>query len=453
MYHHYTVDEHTLRAVEVISDIEHGRREAAHPLATKIFPQIVNRRALYLAMLLHDTGKGLGDQQIEGEIQVKSAGARLGLPKEEVELAAWLVRRHLAMSDTAQKRDLSDARTITDFADLVQTPEKLRLLLVLTIADIRAVGEGVWNSWKAQLLRDLFRLTEAAFRGGRAAETAVQERLAERAQEGRTAVEAAFPPASSGALQTWLQAMEDAYWLAFDTEAHLWHAQELNKRQGDAIFAAARPAPNRGVTDLLVKAPDRKGLFVAITGALAAEGASVVDARIYTSKAGDAFDVFTVQDWTGAALGADDPSRLKRLIRAIELAAAGDAVTLAREAVTPRKASAFAIEPMVVVDNSAATDSTVLEVSGRDRPGLLRDLARVLVERECVLSSAHVESVGERAVDAFYVQGPKGGKIEEPEQLARLKAELIEALRAHEPAAPMTPARRLLARAPASAGR
>ncbi|MET0546528.1 MAG: [protein-PII] uridylyltransferase, partial [Caulobacterales bacterium] len=147
MYHHFTVDEHTLRAVGFISDIEHGRREADHPLATKIFPQIVNRRALYLAMLLHDTGKGRGDQQIEGEHQVRSAGARLGLPKEEVDLTAWLVRHHLAMSDTAQKRDLSDPRTVTDFAELVRTPEKLRLLLVLTIADIRAVGEGVWNSW------------------------------------------------------------------------------------------------------------------------------------------------------------------------------------------------------------------------------------------------------------------------------------------------------------------
>ncbi|MET0546656.1 MAG: ACT domain-containing protein, partial [Caulobacterales bacterium] len=373
--------------------------------------------------------------------------------KEEIDLTAWLVRHHLAMSDTAQKRDLSDPRTVTDFAELVRTPEKLRLLLVLTIADIRAVGEGVWNSWKAQLLRDLFRLTEAAFRGGRAAEAAVQSRLKERAMEGRAAVEAAFPPASSGALQAWLQAMEDAYWLAFDTRAHLWHAQELNARQDEKIFAAALPDPARGVTDVLVRAPDREGLFVAITGALAAEGASVVDARIYTSKAGEAFDVFSVQDLRGHALGADDPHRLNRLLRSIELAAAGDAQTLAREAPPLRKPSAFAIEPFVVVDNSAATDCTVLEVSGRDRTGLLRDLARVLANNQCVVSSAHVESVGERAVDAFYVHGPEGGKIEDLEALARIKKELAEALRAHEPTAPMTPARRLLARAPASAAR
>ncbi len=453
MYHHYTVDEHTLRAIEYISEIEHGRKEADHPLATQIFPQIAHRRALYLAMLMHDTGKGRGDQQIEGEVQVRSAGARLGLPREEIDLTAWLVRHHLAMSDTAQKRDLSDPRTITDFADVVQTPEKLRLLLVLTIADIKAVGEGVWNSWKAQLLRDLFRLTEAAFRGGRAAETAVQTRLAERAKESRAAVEAAFPPASSGALQSWLHAMEDAYWLGFAIDAHLWHAKELNAHQGVPIFAAAKPDPRRGVTDVLVKAPDRAGLFVALTGALAAEGASVVDARIYTSKAGEAFDVFSLQDWSGQAFGADDSHRLARLIRSIELAAAGDEQTLAREITPPKKPSAFAIDPLVVADNGAATDCTVLEVSGRDRAGLLRDLARVFVENDCALKSAHVESVGERAVDAFYVHRPAGGKIEDPAQLETLKAALLEALTAYEPAAPMTPARRVMARAPASAGR
>jgi len=453
MYHHFTVDEHTLRAVDYISEIEHGRREADHPLATQIFPQIAHRRALYLAMLLHDTGKGKGDQQIEGEVQVRSAGARLGLPHEEIDLTAWLVRHHLLMSDTAQKRDLSDPRTITDFADAVQTPEKLRLLLVLTIADIKAVGEGVWNSWKAQLLRDLFRLTEAAFRGGRAAESAVQSRLAERAQESRAAVEAAFPPASSGALQAWLQALEDAYWLGFDTSAHLWHARELHAHEAQPIFASARPDPRRGVTDVQVKAPDRAGLFVALTGALASEGASVVDARIYTSKAGEAFDVFSLQDWSGQAFGADDPHRLARLIRSIELAAAGDEQTLAREITPPKKPSAFSIEPLVVADNSAATDCTVLEVSGRDRAGLLRDLARVLAQNNCALKSAHVESVGERAVDAFYVHQPAGGKIEDPAQLEKLKAALMEALLAYEPAAPMTPARRVMARAPASAGR
>jgi [protein-PII] uridylyltransferase len=453
MYHHFTVDEHTLRAVEYISDIEHGRTIAEHPLATEIFPQIVHRRALYLAMLLHDTGKGKGDQQIEGEIQAQMAGTRLGLPREEIDLIGWLVRHHLAMSDTAQKRDLSDPRTVEDFADLIETPEKLRLLLVLTIADIKAVGEGVWNGWKAQLLRDLFRLTEAVFRGGRAVEGAVKARLAERAQERRARVEAALGPAAPESLRHWLADQEDAFWLSFNTESHLWHARELTARAGEPVFAAARPAPGRGVTEILVKAPDRRGLFVALTGALAAEGASVVDARIITTRGGEAFDVFTLQDLNGAAFGADDPQRLQRLIKAVEAAGRGEEAPPARETPAFRRASAFAIEPSVVVDNGAATDCTVFEVSGRDRPGLLRDLAQVLADAGCALSSAHVDSVGERAVDVFYVQSREGGKIAETERLEGLRGGLEEALRAHEPTAPMTPARRLLARAPASAAR
>ena len=174
MYHHYTVDEHTLQAIDAMSEIEHGRHARQHPLSSEIFAKIINRRALYLAMLLHDTGKGDGDQQVEGEKSARAACERLGLPQEEVDLVGWLVRHHLEMSDVAQKRDISDPRTIAQFAKLVGTVERLRLLLVLTVADIRAVGPSVWNDWKGQLLRDLYRLTEATLHGGRSDEESVR---------------------------------------------------------------------------------------------------------------------------------------------------------------------------------------------------------------------------------------------------------------------------------------
>ncbi|HVY03541.1 MAG TPA: [protein-PII] uridylyltransferase, partial [Caulobacterales bacterium] len=181
MYHHYTVDEHTLRAVDVISQIEHGAFENDHPVSTSIFDKIINRRALYLAMLLHDTGKGIGDQEEEGEKSAIGACQRLGLPDEEVELVGWLVGHHLLMSDVAQKRDIGDPQTVVNFAQTVGTLERLRMLLVLTVADIRAVGPGVWNSWKGQLLRDLYRLTEAIFHGGRTDESGIRDRLADQA--------------------------------------------------------------------------------------------------------------------------------------------------------------------------------------------------------------------------------------------------------------------------------
>jgi [protein-PII] uridylyltransferase len=173
MYHSYTVDEHTLRAVGVIADIAAGRFAEDHPLSTAVMPLIVDREALFLAMLLHDTGKGgAGGQEKAGARAARSACERLGLERAKIELVAWLVEHHLVMSDTAQKRDISDPRTVTDFAAVIETPERLRLLLVLTVADIRAVGPGVWNGWKGQLLRELYSATEAVFRGGRGSDAA-----------------------------------------------------------------------------------------------------------------------------------------------------------------------------------------------------------------------------------------------------------------------------------------
>src|SRR5262245_2146295 len=212
MYHHFTVDEHTLKAVETIHDIERGLMQKEHPLSTELFPKIQNRRALYLAMLLHDTGKGKGDQQVEGAKQARSAALRLGLPEDEAELVAWLVGNHLEMSDTAQRRDISDPQTISKFAERVGTLERLRLLLILTVADIRALGPGVCNGWKGQLLRDLYYSTEAALRGGRTDQGSVRAQLAERAEQARRDLSDRIGPTPQ------LAAVEPAYWIGFTPE-------------------------------------------------------------------------------------------------------------------------------------------------------------------------------------------------------------------------------------------
>ncbi|MEM8920650.1 MAG: [protein-PII] uridylyltransferase, partial [Pseudomonadota bacterium] len=234
MYHHFTVDEHTLKAVETLNDIEIGEAKDLHPLSTELFPKLDHRRALYLAMLLHDTGKGQGDQQIEGAKAARAACRRLGLPKEEAELVAWLVGNHLEMSDTAQRRDISDPATIAQFAKLVGSVERLRLLLILTVADIRAVGPGVWNAWKGQLLRDLYFATEAALRGGRADEESVRRQLARRAEAARAELKA-----SIGELPKALEGVEDAYWVTFDQPTLAWHAAALRSADAD-VTAGAR---------------------------------------------------------------------------------------------------------------------------------------------------------------------------------------------------------------------
>ena len=324
MYHSYTVDEHTLRAVGVINDIAAGRLAQDHPLSTAVMPLIEDAEALFLAMLLHDTGKGgVGGQEKAGARAARQACERLGLERHRIELVAWLVEHHLVMSDYAQKRDVADPSTVAAFAAIVENPERLRQLLVLTVADIRAVGPGVWNGWKGQLLRELHGATEAQFRGGRgsdAAGTALRRQEA-LAYDARTALVAADANA-----RQWAGAMEDAYFVAFGPEeqrAHLALAQRARAAGGAA--AEARILADRNAAEIVVSAKDRRALFADLALAISALGGNVVGARIFTSAQGEALDVFYVQDAAGAPWGAESPRALSRLREALEAAARGEA--------------------------------------------------------------------------------------------------------------------------------
>lgn len=444
MYHHFTVDEHTLKAVETIHDIERGTEKDIHPLSTELFPKIQNRRALYLAMLLHDTGKGKGDQQIEGAKQARSAALRLGLPEDEAELVAWLVGNHLEMSDTAQRRDISDPQTIAKFTDRVGNLERLRLLLILTVADIRAVGPGVWNGWKGQLLRDLYYATEAALRGGRTDEHSVRAQLAERAEVARNLLADRIGPTPQ------LAAIEAAYWTSFPPETQARHAAALAKGGTNAIVVGSNMDAGRSTTEILVAAPDRPGLFADLCGALSAAGANIVAAHLYASGENRVLDVFEVQDSRGQPLGSDHPHALERLIADLRVAAAGgEGVKKPSKAPAPsRRHAAFIISPTVLIDRTASATSTVIEVSGRDRQGLLYDIARELVDANLSIRSAHVGAYGERVHDVFYVE-PVNGGVMPADMDETLSKRLEEILRSNSPTAPRIPAH-TLARAPAS---
>lgn len=450
MYHRFTVDEHTLRAVEAIAKIERGLYLQSHPLSSRVFPQIINRRALYLAMLLHDVGKTGGDQSEEGAAGAEAAARRLGLPAEEVTLIAWLVRHHLVMSETAQRRDLSDPRTVAGFAALVGSLERLRLLLILTVADIRAVGPGVWNGWKGQLLRDLYRATEAVLRGGRTDELATAAQLRHLAEQVKESRLAQLPAAPSPAVEAWLAGLDDAYWLSATTEDVVWHLEEAARAAGET-HVAARPAPERGVTQVLVQAQDRPGLFAALAGELAALGADIVDARAHTFASGAVFDVFSLQDATGGPFAAEDPGRLEILQQRLRARLEGAGPSPAPCSPLPRRLAAFAVIPWVRIDNDASANASVLELSGRDRPGLLAALAQELTASGCTILSAHLGAFGERVSDVFYVQDAKGGKLCDPLANAALEARLQAVLLDSEEGL-ARPARRLAA-APASTAR
>jgi [protein-PII] uridylyltransferase len=436
MYHSYTVDEHTLRAVGVINDIAAGRLAADLPLSAAVMPLIEDREALFLAMFLHDTGKGgHGGQEVAGARAARAACERLGLEKRRIDLVAWLVEHHLQMSDYAQKRDVADPATVASFAALVESPERLRMLLILTVADIRAVGPGVWNGWKGQLLRELFDATEATFRGGRTSDAAgvARRRQEALAYDARIALSHIDPDA-----RAWAGTMEDAYFAGFSPAEHAVHAG-LARRARDGAGAAARAEirPARNAAEIIVAAPDREALFADLALAISSAGGNVVGARIFTSTAGEALDVFFVQNAAGAPFGEDSPRALERLLDSLERAGRGEPVRFepARGMLTART-SPFTITAMVAIDNDASQSATVIEASGRDRPGLLEALARALTESRLSIQSAHIDSHGERAVDSFYIVDSAGAKLTDPARMTALRAKIDEVLDTEPAAAP-----------------
>ena len=420
MYHHYTVDEHTIRAIGLLARIEKGELADDHPRATRLIHEVESRRAAYVAVLLHDIAKGRGgDHSVLGAEIADKLCPRFGLSLEETELVAWLVRQHLLMSATAFKRDLADSKTIEDFAAEVQSLERLRHLAILTCVDIRAVGPGIWNDWKGQLLGQLYdaaseRLRLGHARGGREARVAAKQDAVRALVDGGTIGSDVF---------------DDSYWIA---EQPLVIARNLRQyeavRDGErALSIHAEADEDRGGTLVSVVTADHPGLFYRLAGGIHLAGANIADARIHTTQDGLAVDNFVVTAPAGRSFA--DAAQIERLERCIEDALANRTALVDRLAARPlphRRSKAFPVPPRVLFDNEASRRFTVIEVNARDRAALLNRLARVLFEEKLVVHSAHLTAYGERAVDIFYVTDLFGHKLIDPERLDRL-ADLLAA--------------------------
>jgi [protein-PII] uridylyltransferase len=423
MYHHYTVDEHTIRAVGLLSRIEKGELPGDHPLATELMGKLLSRRALYVSVLLHDIAKGRGgDHSVLGAEVAEHLCPRLGLSAAETETVAWLVRYHLLMSATAFKRDLADYKTILDFVDVVQSPERLRLLLCLTVVDIRAVGPGVWNSWKRQLLGDLYDAAEELLRLGHK-QKGRGERVVAKQQRLREMLNL-----SDADVATLQRRLPESYWIAEPDDILIHNAQHMLRAGDTPLSIETHYYPQRGATLVSVYAADHPGLFYRIAGAIHLAGGNIIDARIHTTRDGAAIDNFLVQDPLGGAF--HDPSQLDRLRRAIADALANRHRMITKLEARPlarTRAEAFHIVPNVLIDNKASNRFTVVEVNARDRPALLFSLANGLFQSKVTVHSAHVATYGERAVDTFYVTDLLGGKIESKARLQTLERRLLEA--------------------------
>ena len=425
MYHHYTVDEHLIRAIGVLAEIDAGRAPDQHPLANSLIGSIKNRRALYVALFLHDIAKGRPeDHSVAGCGIARKLGPRFGLDPAETDTAAWLVQHHLLMSTVAQHRDLSDPATIRKFADVVQTLERLKLLLVLTIADIKAVGPGVWTGWKGELLRTLYNETKVLLSGGHT-ELARTDRV--RLEQMR--LRELLPGWSEAEFEAYAARHGPAYWLKVEPARQVQHAHLIRRAAAEGLGVATTVETDqfRGVTELTVLSPDHPRLLAIITGACAAAGGNIVDAQIFTTTDGQALDTIFIS--RAFDMDQDEMRRAERIASAIERALKGevkvaDLVSAKRR---PReRGRTFQVAPEVTVDNSLSTRHTVVEVSGLDRPGLLYDLTTALGRLNLNIASAHVATFGEKAVDVFYVTDLTGTKVTHPGRQASIRRQLLD---------------------------
>ncbi|MDH3660923.1 MAG: [protein-PII] uridylyltransferase [Alphaproteobacteria bacterium] len=428
LYHTYTVDEHTIQAIGILHQIEAGELGEELPLSTGLIPHVLSRTELYLALFFHDLGKGRDRHHCDvGAELVMQAGPRLGLNEDQIETIAWLVRHHLLFSTTAFRRDLDDPKTVADFASVIQSPERLRLLLLLTAADIRAVGPNVWNGWKGQLLRTLYQETLAVLEGAEVGP--LRQARVDAAKEAFREACAAWP---EDRMAAYLERHDPRYWTSFDTPAHLRHAKILEEaEQRDPPFALDFYIDRfRARTELVVCAADHPGLFMKIAGALALAGSSIVDARITTTADGLALDSFGIQN-VEERTAVDDERKLARIRKQVDKALAGEIWPdnlLAKRKSLPARTEVFEVEPRALINNQASRTHTVLEVNGRDRPGLLYDVTKALKDLGLVISSAHIATYGERVVDVFYVKDVFGLKIRQPSKIRQVQRHLVRAL-------------------------
>jgi [protein-PII] uridylyltransferase len=425
MYHHYTVDEHLLRCIGVLTEIERGTSNdtsLANELIHKILP--THRSILYVALFLHDIAKGMPeDHSVAGARIARRFCPRFGFSAADTEMVAWLVENHLVMSSVAQSRDLSDRKTIENFAAVAQSVERLKLLTILTTADIKAVGPGVWNSWKAQLLRTLYYETEPVLTGG-FSEVNRAQRVAIAQAEFRKVMQGW----STDELDHYVAKHYPAYWLKTDLPHKIEHARFVHatEQAGKTLATMTRLDAERGVMQLTLLAPDHPWLLSTLAGACAMAGANIVDAQIFTTTDGRALDTISLS--REFERDDDEQRRVTRLADSVEKALCGQLRwpdLLGQRSIPRGPIKAFAIEPGVTINNQWSHRYTMVEITGLDRTGLLYEVTATLSKLNLNIASAHVATFGERVVDVFYVTDLLGAQINSPTRQAAIKRALV----------------------------
>jgi len=416
LYHHFTVDEHTLRSIETLDEL-HVSNDRHRSSLRAVFEEIKNPILLYLALLLHDVGKSGGRGHIpRGAKLAERACRRLQLTEVETKKVVLLVRQHVAMAQLAQRRDLNEPRLIADFAAKLESLDTLNMLLLLTYADLNAVGPGVWSDWKANLLWDLYCRTR---RHLTCAELPIDD-AATLQQYKDDIARAASPPLLLSQIERHLAFLPERYQRITAPAAVAMHLKMIESAGNTGC--ALRWNSASGSTELVVCAPDRHRLFADLAGTLAAHGIEILSAELNTREDGIAIDQFMLrQASTGKAI---EERQYQKLDQALRRAVAGELAVeglierwQARNA--PRKRTNLVPArrrdlPQVVCDNDASPSATLVEVHAVDEPGLAYKIASALAGLDLEIVCARIATERSDALDVFYVTTSEGSKISEP---------------------------------------
>src|SRR6266446_2076115 len=422
VYHKFSADQHSLLAVEHMEALAPGQ-SAESEGAAQVFSEVEKPELLMLGMLLHDIGKAKGHGHVKKGIPlIQALCARLDLPAAAAAVVEFLVAHHLTMSHVAQRRDIDDPKTIADFAAAVGDPQRLRMLYLLTWADMRAVGPGVLTPWQAVILHELYRRALVRLTGGRA-ERPSRPQLAERLRV------AAGGEQPAQAVKAHLAMMSDRYVATTGVQRMAEHLRMLHQLSNTSVVTELFHHPDLRSSDLVVVTRDLPGLFALIAGTLASQGVNIISAQIHTRADGIAIDTFQVNEPTGEAV--TSPATWARTLDALRAVLIGDAqvaTLLEKRRATGRATTLAGGSAKITLDNHLSDDYTVLEVKCPDRLGLLYLVTRTLAALGLDIATARIATEIDQAVDTFYVHDGRGGKIKDPDALGRVRAALEQAL-------------------------
>ena len=432
LFHIYTVDAHTLLVIRNMRCFRLSEQRKPFPIAHHISQQLPKIELLYLAGLFHDIGKGRGgDHSILGATDSTKFCIRHGLSRSDTQLLAWLVQNHLLMSMTAQKKDLSDPDVIQSFAEKIDNELKLDYLYALTVADICATNPELWTSWRASLMRELYRKTKHVFRRGLGNPVDDGQRIADNRSEALARMSQASKDGATEEIKAIWDSLSDDYFLRESPSDIAWHTDGIIQHTSNKPLILIRETSSRkfeGGTQIFIYMEDRANLFAMMVSTMEQLHLSVVDARIITSSSNFSLDTYIVLDEDGSPIGSDcyrNELIHKTLETALENTSALPELVRHR---LPRQLKNFAPNTHIRLHDSKKNHHSILEVNTLDRPGVLAEIGLILAQMDIAVLNARITTLGERADDIFFVVDQDGDPFEEKAISAALKEKLCQSL-------------------------